>query len=264
MRITDKTWMNVIRALGTNERSSASLADLLPDSQLVRYVEALTAGAAPEVVWAELHQRLAAHPDALAELEMLMTFFQTDETVPMIQPTSPPRYTLAFIPKPAPVAPIPTQVAALWQSGRHWVRDQMGVLWIDFAGQILGQSPLQPVLVTRGSQDQRRPEPDEAAVGATIYQLSIGSEELGDLDLEIKAVRTADPAYCTLIVTARIPSRWPDLAGIEVVVLRSEPTRRGQTNAEGEVSFDQFPITDLERIGFTINPAGDAAHEPTA
>lgn len=262
MSITDKTWMNVIRALGTNERSSASLSDLLPDSQLVHYVEALTAGTAPEVVWAELRQRLATHPDALAELEMLVTFFQADETAPMLQPTSPPRYNLAFLPKPAPVAPIPEQVAALWQSGRHWVRDQMGVLWIDWAGQILGQSPLQPVLVTRSRQERSRPEASDAAAGATIYQLSIGSEELADLDLEIKAVRTADPAYCTLIVTARIPSRWPDLEGIEVVVLRSEPTRRGQTNAEGEVIFDQFPITDLERIGFTINPAGDAANDP--
>lgn len=259
MSITDKTWMNVIRALGTTERSSASLSELLPDSELVRYVEALTAGAAPEVVWAELRQRLAAQPAALAELEMLIILFQADETAPMIQPTSPPRYNLAFIPKAALVAPIPEQVAALWQSGRHWVRDQMGVLWVDFAGQILGQSPLQPVLVTRGRQDPRRPEPSEPAVGATIYQLAIGSEELEDLDLEVKAVRTADPAYCTLIVTARIPSRWPELEGIEVVVLRSEPTRRGQTNAEGEVIFEQFPLTDLERIGFTINPTPGAA-----
>lgn len=256
MRITDKTWMNVIRALGTNERSSASLADLLPDSQLVRYVEALTAGAAPEVVWAELRQRLAAHPDALAELEMLMTFFQEDETAPMLQPTSPPRYKLDFLPKAAPVAPIPAQVAALWQSGRHWVRDQMGVLWIDFAGHILGQSPLQPVLVTRGRQERSSSAAGDAA-DVPLYQLSIGSEELDDLDLEIKAMRTADPAYCTLLVTARIPSRWPDLTGIDVVVLRSEPTRHGQTNAEGQVIFADFPVADLARIGFTINPAGE-------
>ena len=254
MSITDKTWVNVIRALGSTERSSASLSELLPDSQLVRYVEALMAKDAPELVWAELRQRLAAHPDALAELDMLMTFFQADESAPMIQPTSPPRYKLDFLPKAAPVVPIPDQVAALWQRGRHWVRDQMGVLWIDWAGHILGQSPLQPVLVTR-SKPERSPTEANNEADAPLYQLSIGSEELDDLDLEIKALRTPDPTYCTLCVTVRIPSRWPDLAGIDVVVLRSEPIRRGQTNAEGQVIFADFLVADLERIGFTINPA---------
>jgi hypothetical protein len=248
MSETDKTWMEVIRRLLTTSQSDSPPNDL-SDLQIFQYIEQIRAGGASDTLVADLRHQLAQQPHALAEIESLITLMQEEDRAPMIQPLSPPRYNLNFIRQPKPIQePIPEQVAALWNRGRHWVQDQLGVLWIDFAGQILGQSPLQSVLVTRSRQERKAP-----GEGDIIHQLSIGSEELGDLDLEIKAVRTADDAYCTLIVTARVPSRWPDLGGIEVTVLRSEPVRSGRTDEEGQVIFEQFPIEDLPRIGFKIN-----------
>lgn len=246
MSVTDKTWIEVIRRILTIDQSKAPLAELT-DFQVFQFIQVFRAGGPPETVLAELRHQLAHQPAALAEIETLITLVQEEDAAPMIQPISRPRFHLNFIKQPAP-APIPEQVVALWNQGRHWVQDQMGVLWVDFAGQILGQSPLQPVLVTRS-----HPAKGETSRDEIIHQLSIGSEELGDLDLEIKAVRTGDENYCTLMVTARVPSRWPDLGGLEVIVLRSEPVRSGRTDEEGQVIFEQFPVKDLAHIGFKIN-----------
>jgi hypothetical protein len=105
-------------------------------------------------------------------------------------------------------------------------------------------------LVTRS--EQAEPQANQESI---LYQLSLGREELGDLDLEVKAVGEADPASCTLLVTVRVPSRWPDLGGVEVAVLPGDPPRTGVTDEEGQVRFERFPVSDLGHISFRVNPA---------
>ncbi|MEZ4865876.1 MAG: hypothetical protein R3C14_31470 [Caldilineaceae bacterium] len=269
MSVRKEAWMATMHTLLTTDDAPPLTATLpsdgaesstVKDWQFYQAVEAVLAGQPPAAVLADVRQQLTKQAaltpveieEALLDLQTLIHMFQSDQQAPMIEPVSPPRYNLDFLPKPQPEpVPIPAQVADLWQRGRHWVQDRMGVVWVDFAGQLLGQSPLQPVLVTRSGQKGAAAEEPEI-----IHQLSIGSEELGDLDLEIKALRTDEPTTCILIVTVRVPSRWPDLEGIQVVVLRSEPMRTGVTDEEGQVVFAEFPVDALERIGFRIDPTG--------
>jgi hypothetical protein len=240
----DQQWRNVIESVLSPQE--AEIRDPLTDFQLSQWIQAVQAGCDPEQVLPGLHPYLATHPTEAARLDELLALFQADEAHELLEPLSPPGFRLDFL-APSGAIGIPAWVAEQFHSGRTWIQDQMGVIWVSFTEQLLGQSPLQPALVTRNQPEKPEPTGEE-----NLYQLSIGSEELDDLDLEIRAVRDADPAYCTLIVTVRIPSRWPELANVAVTILRSEPLRSGQTDKEGQVKFENFPVEDLTRMGFQV------------
>lgn len=246
MNNKDRQWRSVIESILSPQKDEIHV-DHLTDFQLTQCVQALLAGRDPEQVLPGIHAYLATHPAETARLDELLALFQADEGSELLEPLSPPGFRLDFLASPT-VTSLPAWAADQFHSGRAWIRDQMGIIWVSFTEQLLGQSPLQPVLVTRSQSG--KPE----STAENLYQMSIGSEELDDLDLEIRAVPSADPNYCTLIVTVRIPSRWPALADVEVLVLRSEPVRQGQTDQAGQVKFENFPVTDLARLGFQVKP----------
>jgi hypothetical protein len=146
---------------------------------------------------------------------------------------------------------IPAAIETLFESGRSWVRDQWDAVWLNVAAITTGVLAAQPVLVTKGSQ----PTP-----GEVLYQFSLGDEELGDLDVEVTAVREANPATCTLLIQAQVPSRWPELAGVEVVLFAPGETRTAITDENGQVSFPGFSIVALGQVSFRV--AGQAGRPP--
>lgn len=252
MSIHNPRWNELLHRILIEEPipTVTNMDGLLADGQLLAVVEAVRAGEPPDRLVDELYQQLGDDDQALEELAAVLALFRTDEEAAMVEPISEPRYTLDFLPKPrgsSALSTIPAQVRAQWQAGHAWVREQMGTVWVDAAHHWLGQPP-QLAMTTRSRQ------PLEEADGNTLYQLSLGSEELTDLDLEIRALRTTDPTLCDLLITARIPSRWPFLAGVEVLLLGSEPQRQALTDDDGLVQFSQFPVADLAAVVVKINP----------
>lgn len=127
---------------------------------------------------------------------------------------------------------------------RVWVRDTQNVIWVNFVEGFLGQSALQPALVVKGDPLERP--------GAVATQFSLGPDELGDLDLSVQAIADENPALCTLVVKAQIPSRWPLVTGVRVILLRNEEFCRADTDESGNAFFPALPIEQLKRIGFKI------------
>lgn len=258
MNSRDDQWTTILHTvLATPEKIQLAETEAddekLTDGQLHQLVEMLLPGQLPETVPKAITSMLQRYADENRAVQELVQLVQTKPDEHWIEPVTSPTFNFDFLRKPnAPRLPrldFPAFVKDAFENGRTWILDQSGLLWVDWAARILGQSALQPVLVTRDGSNAY----NEAA-SKVIYQLSLGSEELGDLDLEIKAIQNEDPAICTLLVTARVPSRWPNLSNVQVVILRSEPVRSGKTDAEGQVKFENFPVKDLERIGFQVNP----------
>lgn len=131
---------------------------------------------------------------------------------------------------------------------RVWVRDPQDVIWINFIEGFLGQAALQPALVVKGDPP--------ALPGAVSTQFSLGPDELGDLDLSVQAIVEDNTALCTLVVKAQIPSRWPRVSGVRVILLRNEEFCSADTDESGKAFFPALPIEQLKRIGFKIELTG--------
>jgi hypothetical protein len=220
--------------------------------QIVQYIEGMLAGQSPDEALPEIQRYLAAHPTQAQEIRELVAMFQADQADDWVEPKSQPAFDLSFLAGHQPPSPatLPEQIQSAFAGGRAWLFDQLGVLWVDFAATIRLQPPPPPVLATRSAQEAPgAPEED------LLYQLSLGREELGDLDLEVKAIRAENPAFCTFIITAWAPARWPNLGGVEVVVLGSASPRTGVTDEDGQVVFDKIPVADLAQISIQVNPA---------
>ncbi len=267
MQNTNQQWRKVIEDLVKPEPAT-TFAEQLTDLQCTQYIEAMLVGEDVERSLAGIHAYLETHPVELEKLSELLELFEADRQLEEIEPVSAPSFNLHFLSaaeesksvvadttiaqegiatQSQKTRTIPEWIEMQFHAGRQWIVDQMGAIWIDFSSSTPGQSSLVPVLVTRS-----QPKPTAIDDSSILRQFSIGSEELDDLDLEIRALRTRDPHYCTLLITAHVPSRWPDLSGVEVLVLRSKSIRSGITDEEGQIVFEEFPVEELERVTFKV------------
>ncbi len=248
---TPKQWRRLLEAALTTADPARHEASLT-DTQITAYVEAILAGQKPDQVWLGMQPDLERDTTGAEEIRELVEMFQADQRNDGVELKSQPVFDLSFLAKPRPSLgiPLPKQVQAAFAAGRAWLWDHSGALWVSFAAYLAEPLPRQPRLVTRSEYEE-----PAATQENILYQLSLGREELGDLDLEVKAMQAQELAYCTLLVTVRVPSRWPALAGVEVTVLPSDPPRTGVTDEEGAVRFERFQVADLARISFRVNPA---------
>lgn len=133
---------------------------------------------------------------------------------------------------------------------RLWARDPRGSLWLDLAMAFFGGRRQQLALATRSAGKSPPAGPQEV-----LYQWSIGTEETGDLDVDVIALRDEnEPALCTLVVRAEAAERWPDLAGTEVIARWREETARAVTDQDGRVTFRRVPVDALMEAVLQITP----------
>lgn len=95
---------------------------------------------------------------------------------------------------------------------------------------------------------------DGQRYGELLIQLDLADELAADWPGAITAYRDAqNPSACLLEVTVEPPGRsWPDLEGIEVVLVLSDGPRDTTTDPWGLASFDDVPVSELATMGITI------------
>jgi hypothetical protein len=250
------TWRQLLRSVLADAATETAQANVT-DAEVARYVERLVAGEEPEQASPELHQLFLQHPALQEEIDELVAMFTADQSAQIVEPVTEPAYSLSFLQRatsqPAPPSFPPAGIAAL-ASGVNWAMDQLGQFWIDLS-QTLPPFTNQPALVTRGGNQ------DLARKGQTLPYLSLGPEELGNLDIEVEAVgenageNAADGEMCTLRVTARIPTRWPAQDGTQVTILYDGNERSALTDENGEVRFENFPLQAWPRTHLRVIPA---------
>lgn len=86
----------------------------------------------------------------------------------------------------------------------------------------------------------------------TLRHLTLTQEETGDLEIDIVAI--TDNGHCSIRVDIQSEIRYPDMAGIEIVLNLPDDQRIGKTNKLGGVVFDQIKCADLPLARLTIKP----------
>lgn len=129
-----------------------------------------------------------------------------------------------------------------------WEQDRLGGIWLNLARAF---SPGDQLLLATKAREEKIPVESEEMV----YQFSLGTEETGNLDIEITAYRDEQaPERCTIFVKAEIPSRWPQLAGTEVVMEKGADAFSEKTDEEGVARFEKIPVAELPEVTFRVIP----------
>ncbi len=98
-------------------------------------------------------------------------------------------------------------------------------------------------------------EADPEATLEELHRLSLDPDDTGDLALEIIIHRDPTaPALSRLTVRAESPSRWPDLAGVQVQATAADWQAVGPTDDDGEVMFEGLPVADIKRLVIEVTP----------
>lgn len=238
-----RTLLAAIDATETQELS----CDAIGDDDLAGYAEAYIAGEAQVERFAPLRQHIKQCTTCEQRVAELVDLFSLAARGELAQPLSHPVFDFSFLPSiPAPVF-LPSEIRALWAQGQQWVRDEMGACWLQLRMGLANALDPQPLLVLKG---------DETQDDSLLKRLSIGAEELGDMDIEVTARRQRNPAdnpeSCSIVVQVQIPSRWPEMPEIEVLLIGASQTWSGQTDENGQVNFPAFPIAELEQLRLKV------------
>jgi hypothetical protein len=257
-----ESWRQVLRSLLADSESGWDEANVT-DAEVTRYIEAILAGAEPGNIAPEMDRLLRQHPALQAELDELVAMFEADQHADPVEPLTQPTYTLAFLDQPRRTARTfpPANVTALI-SGLNWVVDQMGQFWFDLSQPLQRETLATGLFPTRG-------EPEEPQNDRNVEnKLSLGPEELGDLDLEVQTIANLEQNdginLGTLLVTARIPTRWPSQDGIEITLIygnveSGEVERTALTDENGQVRFENFPLNEWSRSQLRVKPPPTAS-----
>lgn len=152
---------------------------------------------------------------------------------------------------PEPEQP-PTFDLSFLEAGldKHFRWDELGRLIIEFSAELVrALQPPAPQLGYAGIKSEKS--------SRTLCELAL-KEASDDLEVTISAEETRDdPTTCTVVVEVDIPSRggWPNLAGTEVTLKRSEQELESQaTDAFGKAVFEGISTDDLGHLVFEITP----------
>lgn len=239
MRITERQLKEILETIATTAEDEITCAALTED-QLTLYVESLLDGEDVGTLFPKIQHHLDQCLDCKQEVDDIVTMSTIIEANALLEP--PPR------PVVDPEYSIPLWILAKFREGRRWVEDQGEALWIDFAAVFTATSNDQMASLTRRSEDITAQE---------IYRLTLGTDELDDLDVDIRAVQSEDPGQCRLTVDARIPSRWPNVAGVEVILLSDNASWRAKTDKSSRVVFEGFPVAKLDQIRIKVTPPAE-------
>ena len=236
----------LLAAIDATEMQELS-CDAIDDDDLAGYAEAHIVGKEQAERFAPLRQHINQCTTCEQRVAELVYLFSLATRGELTQPLSHPVFDFSFLPSiPAPLL-LPPKTRALWAQGHQWVRDEMGACWLQLRMGLANALAPQPLLVLKGEEEQ-----DDSL----LKRLSIGAEELGDMDIEVTARRQSNPAEnpesCSIVVQVQIPSRWPEMPEIEVLLMGANQTWSGQTDENGQVDFPAFPIAELEQLRLKV------------
>ena len=239
-----QTWKTILTAIRETQPFEASCDDL-SDELLAVFAgrELRQGGPTGELLRVEQHLRHCPTcrdlvDDIVASLRLLEQEGADDLRLPAVA------FDLSFLPAPAAQTPIPARVRTAFKEGAAWMLEQQTTLWINLA------APPGPeaAFVTKGVEAR------QAADDPAIYQLVVGADATGDLDVEVIAKREADPQVCTLTVKATVPSRWPQVGGIDVELHSGSVIQRTQTGKDGQAIFCSIPVLELPAMAVRVTP----------
>lgn len=101
--------------------------------------------------------------------------------------------------------------------------------------------------------------PPEEAGDATDVRLprrfSLDPTDIADVQVTIAVLPDTEATdACNLVAKVEVPSRWPDLSGIEVVLAWAETRLSQPTDESGEVIFGPLPCTALQTARLSVQP----------
>lgn len=222
-------------------------SDLMPTDAsydlLYAYIDAEINGEDVSASYPQLHAALQRGGSLKEEYDILRDLLFAEHNEELAQPPFPALFDFSYLPQPSST-----------QSTQSWRLAELGKVVVQFSNELLAslQPPMPLPAVKSGDEDG----------GRTRFQYVLQGE-VEDIDVEIVA-RTSrmDPDSCNVSVFIDIPSRqgWPNLAGSQVVMRRSDDSIDTQTtDAFGKVLFTNVHESDLPHLIFEITPVGLAS-----
>ena len=241
-----ESWDTILAAI-RNTADGELACNQIPDELFAAYAE--TVRLQEEIVGQDLlavQTHLQQCPDCSQLLaDLVETLGRTEEMLSLALPPLPP-FDLDFLTQGAARGALPEGVLQAFAQGRRWARDFQGVLWIDLDVKSAPGSTPDYLPVTKGSPDRPTASASGQA-GEVLYYFAVGTEDLGDLDVEVVGKRQDKTEFCTITVKAIVPSRWPEIGGIEVEVVSGSRVYRCATGPNDRAVFADIPIGDLPR-----------------
>jgi hypothetical protein len=243
-------WNEILSAIRATQAQELA-CDELGDESLAAYAERIATHAAPGDLFQDVHQHLR-HCTACArlvdELVNALTLLTQEDVTAWPEPVTP--FDLSFLPEAVGGKSVPQRVVDVCAAGAAWVEDQPQTLWISLAALLSAPSDFTYATATKGAAkssnlDEGRPP---------LLQFVLGAEETIDFDVEVIAKQETDPQVCTVTVQAIMPSRWPQVGGIEVELHGSSYTSRGRTGEDGQAIFNSVSTRDLPQMFVHIKP----------
>jgi hypothetical protein len=148
----------------------------------------------------------------------------------------------------------PEHFRELIRRGTYWVQDRVEGLFLDL-GEFLRLPVLEPMpafaLATRG-----RPAPAAESEEGLLYEITLGPENLEDLDVTVKVYRQPErPKAARVVIHVIVPSRLvAGFAGSQVALKAGQITRSARSDDDGLVVFEEVPLAELGEVTFTITP----------
>lgn len=217
----------------------------IPDERFAAYAEKLRLQKAIEdhdLLPVQTH--IEHCPDCAHLLAALLETLERTEALLSLAESPQGSFNLDFLSLGTRAPVLPERVRQAFAQGRGWVRDLQGALWIDLDATPDPRSMPDYLPVTKGS-----PHIPAGAGGGQegeiLCHFAIGTDELDDLEIEVAGTRQGETNLCTIAVTASVPSRWPDIGGVEVAVVIGSEVRRCETGWDDRTVFENIPVLEL-------------------
>lgn len=208
--------------------------------QLDEYVAAQLAGQP----YATLFPGVATHLDACVECAaayaLLYELALAEAQAMLPLPVRSPKPNLDFLTQPSPPSLLDQLRGAIRRTGERISLQLTPAL-------LPALRPAYAISTVRGPADEQR-------YGELLLRLERVDELAADWPGAIAIYRDAhSPSACLVEVTVEPPGRsWPDLAGIEVVLVIDQEQRNATTDPWGLASFEDVPVTALATMGIAI------------
>jgi len=218
----------------------------LDSDLLAGYIDALLHNREVDDQYADVHRHVSTCTHCTADVNAMIEILRSEEAGELATPQYLPQPDLSFVGVEEPTLTISDRVRRLLDAAKGWVREQE-ILWVDVS-LLLGQSnPLAPARVVR-SQHNLATKP--------LQRISLGTDELGDCDLEITVWESDTVEYHNVVVQVNIPSRWPELSNVAVAAILGEQEWLEQTDAKGRVEFQEIPADQVKQMLFQVTLPG--------
>lgn len=243
LKPTQDRWRQMIEEIAESDADGVGCADI-ESNLMAGYVDMLLAGEQPGPEYADLQRHVAGCPRCSQEVNAMLQVLRAEEAGQLVRPKRVPRPDLSFLSDAQPSPSIGDRLDDLFAGAQGWVRDQ-GSIWLDL-GTLLGQS--NQLVAARAMRGKENTQEDP------VQRVSLGTDELGNCDLEIEIRKAARPDLYSISVQVNIPNRWPLLGNVEVKAIIEDQEYSKKTDREGRVIFEGVPASQVNDIFFRVTP----------